>query len=80
MIAVVMEPRCRNTSYWKGVVGGKLGCKLYADYSNDDNESFQNAFNMILTEIKNIIDEHNLIEPIPSSIELASYVPNHPVI
>ena len=80
MIAVVMEPRCRNTSYWQGVVGGKLGCKLYADYSNDDKESFQNAFCMILAEIKNIITQHNLIEHIPSSIELANDIPNHPVI
>lgn len=35
MIAVVMEPRCRNTSEWKGAVGGKLGPKLYIDLSED---------------------------------------------
>jgi len=68
MIAVVMEPRCRNTSQWKGVVGGKLGCKLYADFTNDDETSFESALCAILSELKNIISECDSLKPIPSSV------------
>ena len=30
-----MEPACRNSKQWAGVVGGKLGGKLYIDLSSD---------------------------------------------
>ena len=33
---VVMEPRMRDTGNWSGIVLGKLGGKLYADFSEDD--------------------------------------------
>ena len=36
MYPVVMEPRCKDTRRWTGVVAGKLGGKLYADFSSDD--------------------------------------------
>lgn len=37
MLAVVMEPSCHDTSSWTGAVGGKLGGKLFFDFSTDDN-------------------------------------------
>ena len=77
MIAVVMEPRCRNTSQWCGVVGGKLGSKLYSDFTKDDDRSFENAFCSIIAELKQIITHTN--DVIPSSVEMAESVPNHPV-
>ena len=36
MYPVVMEPRCKDTRNWPGIVGGKLGGKLYADFSSDE--------------------------------------------
>ena len=33
MVPVVMEPRCLDTTKWTGVVGGKLGSKLYCNLS-----------------------------------------------
>ena len=35
MIAVVMEPSCRDTARWQGVVGLRLGSSLYVDCSED---------------------------------------------
>jgi hypothetical protein len=35
MIAVVMEPSCRDTSHWQGAVGLRLGATLYVDLSAD---------------------------------------------
>ena len=35
MLAVVMEPACKDTKTWQGVVGGKLGSRLYCDASED---------------------------------------------
>ena len=36
MFPVVMEPRCKDPRSWIGIVGAKLGGKLYADFSSDD--------------------------------------------
>ena len=36
MISVVMEPRMRDTSKWKGVLGMALGGTLYVDFCDDD--------------------------------------------
>ena len=36
MYPVVMEPRCRDPRSWTGIVGGKLGGKLYADFTDDE--------------------------------------------
>jgi len=38
-VTVVMEPRCRDTSSWTGVFGGKLGGKLYVDLADDGLDS-----------------------------------------
>jgi len=39
MIAVILEPSCRDTSKWAaGIVKGKLGTKLYIDLSGNENE------------------------------------------
>lgn len=37
MLAVVLEPECRNTREWYGPVGMALGSSLYVDFSNDEN-------------------------------------------
>ena len=34
---VVMEPRMRDTSNWTGIVSGKLGARLYSDFTADAN-------------------------------------------
>ena len=36
MVAVVMEPEMLDTRKWKGVVGARLGAKLFVDFSSDD--------------------------------------------
>ena len=36
MIAVVMEPRMKDTSQWKGPLGFNLGSELYVNMSSDD--------------------------------------------
>ena len=35
LIPVVMEPVCRDTTKWQGVVGMRLGSRLYIDLSMD---------------------------------------------
>ena len=35
MIPVVVDPSCRDTSTWQGIVGGKLGGHLYIDLTSD---------------------------------------------
>ena len=56
MIAVVMEPRCRDTSKWTvGLVKGKLGTKLYIDLSeNEGHESYVEGICRLVREIENI--------------------------
>lgn len=53
MIAIVLEPSCRDTSKWAaGVVKGKLGTKLYIDLSaNEDDDSFSEGITKLLREI-----------------------------
>ena len=38
MVAVVMEPGVKNPRSWAGVVGAKLGTKLYVDLAADEAE------------------------------------------
>jgi hypothetical protein len=56
MIAVVLEPSCRDTSKWAaGVVKGKLGTKLYIDLSaNEDDDSFHEGITKLLREISTL--------------------------
>jgi len=56
MIAIVIEPSCRDTSKWaSGVVKGKLGTKLYIDLSaNEDEESFPEGVSKLLREISTL--------------------------
>ena len=35
MLAVVMDPECRDTSSWTGAVGFRLGSQIYHDLSGD---------------------------------------------
>jgi len=53
LIPVVMEPRCRSTSEWKGAVGGKLGPKLYIDLS-DDGPAFEAGIDRLIDDIVKI--------------------------
>jgi hypothetical protein len=43
MVAVCMEPRCRNPSAWSGPVGMVLGGELYIDFADDLSEEDFNA-------------------------------------
>lgn len=49
MIAVVLDPYCKDTSKWTGTVGFILGGELYVDFSDDNN--FDNKINNLLDEI-----------------------------
>ena len=52
MIAVVMEPGCRSTSEWQGVVGLRLGASLYIDCSMDvRDDAFDAAVRSIVQEV-----------------------------
>lgn len=50
MITVVMEPRCRDTNTWYGVVGGKLGGRIYFDMASDD--SFNDGLARLVEEVR----------------------------
>jgi hypothetical protein len=52
MVPVVMEPRCRNVSDWQGVVGGKLGGRLYIDFTSDEPATFDTAVASLIEELK----------------------------
>ena len=51
MLPIVMESRCRNPKTWQGVVGGKLGGKMYVDCVEDDTTSFKAAIDAIVREV-----------------------------
>eukprot|EP00290_Baffinella_frigidus_P005559 CAMPEP_0180116170 /NCGR_PEP_ID=MMETSP0986-20121125/218_1 /TAXON_ID=697907 /ORGANISM="non described non described, Strain CCMP2293" /LENGTH=292 /DNA_ID=CAMNT_0022054911 /DNA_START=199 /DNA_END=1077 /DNA_ORIENTATION=- len=51
IIVLVMEPRCRTTADWDGVVGGKLGGKLFIDLSQDG-PAFEDGINRLVKEIR----------------------------
>ena len=57
ILPVVMEPSCRNTSQWPGVVGGKLGGILYVDLNSDDEADFNSGMEHLISELKLIGDE-----------------------
>ena len=54
MVPIVMEPRCLNPQSWRGVVGGKLGSKLYVNMVNDDDAAFAECVERIVKEIEEI--------------------------
>lgn len=47
MVPVIMEPGCKATSSWQGVVGGKLGSRLYCD-ATEDGEKLDDAVSQIV--------------------------------
>ena len=52
IVAAVMEPRCRDTSMWHGVVGLRLGSRLYVDLSHDTHtEEFANGIDKLVVEL-----------------------------
>ena len=52
MVPVVMEPACKDTTTWEGVVGGKLGSRLYVDGSVD--EAFDPSVIQIIDALKGL--------------------------
>ena len=56
MVAVVMEPSCRNTNEWSGTVGGKLGGLLYTDLA-DDGQVFENNLQRLVMEIQALTEK-----------------------
>jgi len=56
MIAVVMEPSLRDPRQWEGVVGGKLGGKLYVDLA-DDGAQFERGIERLLAEMRAVLAE-----------------------
>ena len=54
MIAVVMEPSCLNTAQWHGVVGLRLGQKLYVDLSRDG-DAFDRGLEHLEREIRSLV-------------------------
>ena len=54
MVPIVMEPRCLNPQSWKGVVGGKLGSKLYINMASDEDAAFAECVERIVKEIDEI--------------------------
>lgn len=51
MLAVVMEPECRDTNTWQGTVGGKLGSNLYVDAAGAG-APLSDAVQRIATELR----------------------------
>ena len=60
MVAVVMEPECRNPALWTGVVGGKLGGMLYIDLSDEDQRRFDEGVEKLAAEIRSLSDSTGL--------------------
>lgn len=55
LIAVVMEPSCRDPSKWQGVVGLRLGSCLYIDCSMDalaNQRGFDEAMEALMREVR----------------------------
>ena len=63
MIAVVMEPSCLDTAQWQGVVGLRLGMKLYVDLSKDG-ESFTEGLRQLEREIRALGGESSNGQPL----------------
>ena len=54
MVAVVMEPRCLQTQSWQGVVGGKLGGRLFYDFVSDDDGALDEATRRVAMAVRQI--------------------------
>jgi hypothetical protein len=57
LLAVVMEPSCRNTSTWKGKVGATLGSELFFDLADTSIHSFSGgaAFEKKMDELSETV-------------------------
>ena len=53
MIAVVMEPRCKDTKNWFGLVGAELRGSLFVDFTSDD--MFDHAASDLANKIRSIV-------------------------
>ena len=54
IVALVMEPRCRNTKAWGGPVGGYLGGRLYLDFTMDDGDAFEAGVHKLVAEVRKL--------------------------
>ena len=54
MFPVVMEPSVMDTTTWTGAVGGKLGGKLYTDYTKDTDECLAKCVRDLLAELAHV--------------------------
>jgi hypothetical protein len=53
MLAIVMEPQCRDPTKWDGKVGGSLGTKLYFDFA--DTPANDLAFDKKMDELAKMV-------------------------
>ena len=70
MIAVVMEPACRDTSQWHGAVGLRLGSCLYVDLSMDaraNPRGFDAAMEGLVKEARSRLGQTESGRPNPPS-------------
>jgi hypothetical protein len=70
MLAVVMEPRCRDSSSWIGKMGSFLGGSMYVDFTSDD--SFDDKMNQLNSKIRGIVqttcnERFSIVDIIPTS-------------
>jgi hypothetical protein len=56
MLSVVMEPSLRDPREWTGVVGGKLGGRLYVDLSQDGPQ-FDRGLERLLAEMRTVVEK-----------------------
>mmetsp|Transcript_34794 Transcript_34794/g.96078 ORF Transcript_34794/g.96078 Transcript_34794/m.96078 type:complete len:102 (-) Transcript_34794:344-649(-) len=63
MIAVVMDPACKDTSQWQGVVGLRLGSSLYVDLSMDENApEFDANLQQLVGELRSLGSDSTMKE------------------
>ena len=73
MYPVVMEPRLKETREWIGIVGGKLGGKLYADFSSD--EKLESAVDTIVKYFTSLGIQPQ--QPVAQAVAVAMPVADH---
>jgi hypothetical protein len=75
MLAVVMDPECRDTSSWTGAVGFRLGSQIYHDLSGDGVD--QERLNGLVAAMGNVgihtfvKDENRVAEPLSLTLTQA---------
>ena len=58
ILPVVMEERCLDTRRWHGVVGLRLGSKLYLDCSEEaGTEGFETSLLQVVDEVRGSVNQ-----------------------